>query len=161
MKIAIGADHAGFTLKEQLRQWLAARGHEVMDCGTGNGESTDYPDYAALVARRVTEGAVDRGILVCSTGVGMSIAANKVPGIRAALAVNPEEVHLTRSHNDANVLALGARYTDSATAEQMVDVFLNTEFEGGRHARRVAKIARLEEEMNHNDRTAGNGEDSR
>ncbi len=144
MKIAIGADHAGFSLKERLRERLKERGHEVTDFGTASGESADYPDYAERVAEQVANGAADRGVLVCSTGVGMSIAANKVKGIRAALAVNPEEVHLVRSHNDANILAIGAKYTSEEAADEMLGVFLETTFEGGRHARRVAKIAELE-----------------
>ncbi len=144
MKIAIGADHAGFVLKDQVRDALRRAGHEVIDVGTNSTESTDYPDYAEVVARDVVSGAADRGILVCSTGVGMSIAANKVDGIRAALGVNPEEVRLTRAHNDANIITMGARYTDAPTANEMVKVFLETPFEGGRHARRIGKIAELE-----------------
>jgi ribose 5-phosphate isomerase B len=144
MKIAIGADHAGFSLKERLRERLKQAGHQVVDVGTSGPESADYPDFAEKVALQVAGGLAERGILVCSTGVGMSIAANKVPGIRAALAVNPEEVALVRSHNDANILAVGAKFTAEQDASEMVDVFLNTPFEGGRHARRVAKIAALE-----------------
>ncbi|MEO8660477.1 MAG: ribose 5-phosphate isomerase B [Bryobacteraceae bacterium] len=144
MKIAIGADHAGFSLKERLRERLQQRGHQVVDVGTSSPESADYPDFAEKVASQVAGGLAERGILVCSTGVGMSIAANKVPGIRAALAVNPEEVALVRSHNDANILAVGAKFTAEQDANEMVDVFLKTPFEGGRHARRVAKIAALE-----------------
>jgi len=144
MKIAIGADHAVFALKEQIRQKLQQEGHQVTDAGTSSLESTDYPDYAEAVAAQVALGQAERGILVCSTGVGMSIAANKVDGIRAALAVNPEEVALVRSHNDANILAVGAKFTTAAEADHMVDVFLATPFEGGRHARRVAKITALE-----------------
>jgi RpiB/LacA/LacB family sugar-phosphate isomerase len=146
MKIAIGADHAGFALKDQVRDALRQAGHEVVDVGTNSAESTDYPDYAGAVAHDVVSGAADRGVLVCSTGVGMSIAANKVDGIRAALAVNPEEVRLTRAHNDANIITIGARYTDPQTANEMVRVFLETPFEGGRHARRIGKIAQLEKE---------------
>jgi ribose 5-phosphate isomerase B len=146
MKIAIGADHAGFALKDQVRDALRQAGHEVIDAGTDNAESTDYPDYAATVAHDVVSGAADRGILVCSTGVGMSIAANKVDGIRAAIAFHPDEVRLTRAHNDANVLTIGARYTGLDAANEMVRVFLDTPFEGGRHARRVGKIAQLEKE---------------
>lgn len=144
MKIAIGADHAGFALKESLRERLKQRGHQVVDLGTCGPESTDYPDYAEKVAEQVAHGEAERGILVCSTGVGMSIAANKVAGVRAALAVNADEVALVRSHNDANVLALGARYTDEEAADQLVGVFLETPFEGGRHARRIAKITAIE-----------------
>ncbi len=144
MKIAIGADHAGFRLKERVRKILTEKGHEVADVGTHSADSTDYPDYAALVARAVLSGEAQRGILICATGVGMSIAANKFAGIRAALAVNPEEVRLTRSHNDANILTVGATVTQEAQVETLVDVFLNTEFDGGRHTRRLAKIAALE-----------------
>lgn len=147
MKIAIGADHAGYALKEQIREQLTAAGHEVVDFGTKSAESTDYPDYAKPVAEAVSGGEAERGILVCSTGVGMSIAANKVHGVRAALAFNADEVQLTREHNDANVLALGARYTDAETAGQLIDVFLKTPFSGGeRHSRRIAKVAKLETE---------------
>lgn len=147
MKIAIGADHAGFVLKDQVRDALREAGHEVVDLGTDSAESTDYPDYADQVARDVVSGAADRGILVCSTGVGMSIAANKIHGIRAALAFNPDEVRLTRAHNDANILTIGARYTTADAAKEMVRVFLETPFEGGRHARRIGKIAQLEREI--------------
>ena len=147
MKIAIGADHAGFALKDQVRDALRQAGHEVVDLGANSAESTDYPDYAGAVAHEVVSGAADRGILVCSTGVGMSIAANKVDGIRAALAFNPDEVRLTRAHNDANILTIGARYIEPQAANEMVRVFLDTPFEGGRHARRVGKIALLEKEL--------------
>jgi ribose 5-phosphate isomerase B len=145
MKIALGADHAGFALKEHLRETLRRQGHEVADLGTDSTESTDYPDYANKVTELVAGGQADCGILVCSTGVGMSIAANKVHGIRAALAVNDEEVRLTREHNNANVLAIGAKYTPDAAAERMVDIFLTTEFQGGRHQRRLDKVRALEE----------------
>lgn len=144
MKIAMGADHAAFLLKDQLRDSLRQAGHEVTDFGTDSAASADYPDYARLVAQSVASGAVERGILVCTTGVGMSIAANKIHGIRAALGVNPEEVRLTRAHNDANVLTLGSKFTDTATARELVRLFLETPFEGGRHQRRVDKIAAME-----------------
>jgi ribose 5-phosphate isomerase B len=144
MKIAIGADHAGFALKEKLRARLTAAGHEVVDYGTSSAESCDYPDFAQAVGREVGAGRTDRGILVCSTGIGMAMAANKVDGVRAAPAQSEDEVRLTREHNDANVLTLGAKYLDEAHAGALIDVFLNTEFTGGRHARRVAKIAQLE-----------------
>jgi ribose 5-phosphate isomerase B len=144
MKIAIGSDHAGFLLKEKLRDELRAEGHEVVDAGTTSTESVDYPDFAEKVSEQVAGGLVDKGILVCFSGVGMSIAANKVNGVRAALGTSAEEVSYVRKHNDANVLAIGAHFTDEATARKMADVFLNTEFEGGRHARRVAKIEALE-----------------
>ena len=144
MKIAIAADHAGFALKEQLRQKLAEDGNEVIDFGTNTAESCDYPDFAQTVARDVAQGRSDRGILVCSTGIGMAIAANKVDGVRAAPAQSQDEVKLTREHNDANVLTLGAKYLDEAQAMDLIHTFLSTEFIGGRHARRVAKIAQLE-----------------
>jgi ribose 5-phosphate isomerase B len=147
MNIAIGADHAGFVLKQEIAETLRQAGHRVIDEGTNSTESTDYPDYAAMVGRAVADGSADRGILVCDTGVGMAIAANKINGVRAALAVNPEEVQLTRRHNDANVLALSAKYTNADTANQFVKLFLETAFEsGGRHERRVNKIMQLERE---------------
>jgi ribose 5-phosphate isomerase B len=144
MKIAIAADHAGFALKETLRQWLAAEGHQVSDYGAHSLDSCDYPDFAQPVARDVGEGRADRGILVCSTGIGMAMAANKVEGVRAAPAQSADEVRLTREHNDANVLTLGARYLDEPHAMELIELFLHTEFAGGRHARRVAKIAQLQ-----------------
>ena len=144
MKIAIGADHAGYSLKEKLRLRLAAEGHEIVDYGTSSDASCDYPDFAQAVGRDVAAGSSDRGILVCSTGIGMAIAANKVHGVRAAPAQNPDEVHFTREHNDANVLTLGAKYLDEEHALGLIHEFLDTQFAGGRHARRVAKIAQLE-----------------
>jgi ribose 5-phosphate isomerase B len=144
MKIAIGADHAGFVLKEQLRQKLLRDGHEVVDFGTDSEASCDYPDFAQAVAREVSQGRSDRGLLVCWSGVGMLIAANKVAGVRAAPAESDEEVRLTREHNDANVLTIGAHFVAPEHASRMVDVFLETEFQGGRHSRRVAKIAKIE-----------------
>ncbi|MBI5280662.1 MAG: ribose 5-phosphate isomerase B [Candidatus Solibacter usitatus] len=146
MKIALGADHAGFALKEQLRAMLTEKGHEVADFGAAGPESTDYPDYAAAVGRSVAGGECERGVLVCSTGVGMSMAANKVPGIRAALAFNADEVEYTRRHNDANVLTMGAKYLSVEEAGALIDVFLATAFEGGRHQRRVDKIMSIEKE---------------
>jgi ribose 5-phosphate isomerase B len=145
MKIAIAADHAGFSLKEAVREKLSAAGHEVVDFGTNSSDSTDYPDYALAVGEQVASGKATRGILVCSTGIGMSIAANKVPGIRAALGASEEGVQLTRSHNDANVIALGAKFLSPDEAAHLVDIFLTTEFDGGsRHARRIEKIAAME-----------------
>jgi ribose 5-phosphate isomerase B len=144
MKVSIGADHAGFLLKERLRQKLMADGHDVADRGADSELSCDYPDFAAAVGRDVSRGVSERGVLICGSGVGMSIAANKISGVRAALGTSEEQVRLTRAHNDANVLALGARTLDASDAERMVDVFLQTKFAGGRHARRVALIARLE-----------------
>ena len=144
MKIAIGADHAGFSLKEKLRQKHAREGYDVVDCGTCSAESCDYPEFAQRVGRDVAQGRSDRGILVCSTGIGMAMAANKIDGVRAAPAQNDDEVKFTREHNDANVLTLGAKYLDEKRALDLIDIFLKTEFAGGRHARRVAKIAQLE-----------------
>jgi ribose 5-phosphate isomerase B len=144
MKVVIGADHAGFALKEILRDKLREKGHEVIDVGTTNTESTDYPDYARKVAEHVASGKAERGVLVCMSGVGMSIAANKVWGVRAALGVDPEEVRLTRAHNDVNVLALGAKFISPEKAGELLDVFLNTGFEGGRHARRLSKVTEIE-----------------
>ena len=144
MKIAIGADHAGFSLKEQLRRKLAGEGHEVVDFGTGSLESCDYPDFAQAVGRDVAQGGSDRGILVCSTGIGMAMAANKVDGVRAAPAESDDEVKMTREHNDANVLTLSARRIGEDRAVELIRVFLSAEFQGGRHARRVGEIADIE-----------------
>lgn len=145
MKIAIAADHAGFALKEKIKQRLAAQGHVLVDSGTDSTESCDYPDFARPVAGQVARKQVDRGILVCSTGIGMAIAANKISGVRAAPAQSEDEVRLTREHNDANVLTLGARYLDEEQAARLVEIFLDTQFQGGRHARRLSKIEQLEQ----------------
>src|SRR5688572_9450368 len=144
MKIAIGADHAGFVLKQKLKERLASGGHQVLDVGTDSAESTDYPDYAQRVGREVGESRADRGVLVCGTGVGMAMAANKIEGVRAAPLWSEAEARLSREHNDANVATFGARLIDDTQAGELLDVFLNTEFSGGRHARRIAKIAQLE-----------------
>ena len=151
MRIAIAADHAGFVLKDALRQRLETEGHQVIDFGTNSAESCDYPDFAQAVGREVAAGHSDRGVLVCSTGIGMAIAANKIDGVRAAPAESTDEVRLSREHNDANVLTIGARYHDESSAAALIDVFLTTEFSGGRHARRVAKISQLEENKNFGD----------
>lgn len=142
--IALGADHAGYELKEALKSMLDARGVAWSDLGTASTTSVDYPDYAAAVADAVAGGSADRGILVCGSGVGMAIAANKVPGIRAAHILDTDEGRLAREHNDINVLALGARRTPPAEAELILDVFLTTPFAAGRHSPRVAKIQQLE-----------------
>ena|SRR5436190_5943499 len=144
MKVSIGADHAGFLLKERLRRKLAADGHQVTDRGADGEASCDYPEFAAAVGRDVSGGAAERGILVCGTGIGMSIAANKIDGVRAATGTTDEQIRLAREHNDANVLALGARLLDGDAAERLVDTFLSVEFLAGRHARRVALIAKME-----------------
>jgi ribose 5-phosphate isomerase B len=142
VRIALGADHRGFALKENLRRWLSERGEEVTDFGTSNAESVDYPDYAFKVAGAVSRRRAERGILICSTGIGMSIAANKARGVRAALADSVRQARLSREHNDANVLCLGADFVSSAEARRIVGVWLRTGFAGGRHSRRLAKIAR-------------------
>jgi ribose 5-phosphate isomerase B len=144
MTIAIGADHAGYTLKNELRDALRDAGHDVADFGTDSTCSTDYPDYARQVAEAVTDGKADRGVLVCYTGIGMSIAANKIHGIRAALGTDPEEVRLVRAHNNANVITFGAKFIDAPIAAALTKIFLETPFEGGRHERRVNKIAAME-----------------
>lgn len=145
-KIAIASDHAGFQGKEAIKQTLDELGIAYQDFGTQSQESVDYPDYAVQVAKAVAKGDYDQGILVCGSGIGMEIAANKVPGIRAALAWNEETARVSRSHNDANVLAVGERTTPLETIDRIVRMFLTTEFEGGRHARRLEKIANLEKE---------------
>jgi ribose 5-phosphate isomerase B len=145
-KVLIASDHAGFPGKEIIKQTLDRMGVSYEDLGTNSEESVDYPDYAARVARAVARGEAERGILVCGSGIGMVIAANKVPGIRAALAWNEETASLSRSHNDANILAVGSRTTPPNTLNRIVQTFLNTEFAGGRHARRVEKIHGLEQD---------------
>ncbi|HEV8474191.1 MAG TPA: ribose 5-phosphate isomerase B [Methylomirabilota bacterium] len=142
--IALGADHAGFVLKQTLKSWLTARGHLVFDFGTHSTESVDYPDFAAAVAAAIREGRAERGVLVCGSGIGMAIAANKVPGVRAAVAGDADTARLSREHNDTNVLALGARLTAAADAERIVEAWLGTAFAGGRHARRVDKLGNLD-----------------
>lgn len=146
MKIFAGSDHAGFNLKSQLIAHLRAQGHDVADLGTDSEQSTDYPDHAARVARAVRDQPDGMGLLVCASGVGVSIAANKVRGIRAVDAWDTEVARLARSHNDANVLCLGQRFVDGATATGIVDTFLTTTFEGGRHARRIAKLSAIEDD---------------
>lgn len=144
MKIAVGSDHAGFELKELVRPLLDGAGHEVVDVGTDSEESTDYPRHAADAARLVASGDADRAVIVCGSGVGVAIVANKVDGVRAVNAHDPEEAEMSRRHNDANVLALAGRRLEPATAEGIVERFLETEFEGGRHERRVDQIAAVE-----------------
>ena len=140
MRIAIGSDHAGYRVKEQLIKHLAARKDEVTDEGTRSEESTDYPTYAHAVASAVADGMADLGIVVCGSGNGVNITANKHAGVRSALAWEPEIAELARKHNNANVLALPARFISGEQAEAIVDAFLNTAFEGGRHQRRVSEI---------------------
>ena len=140
MRISIGSDHAGFRLKERIREQLSAIGHEVEDQGTHSEESTDYPEYAHAVARSVVERTADLGIVICGSGNGVNISANKHEGIRSALAWLPEVAQLARQHNNANVLALPARFITEKEAKAIVDAFLGAEFEGGRHQRRVDGI---------------------
>lgn len=138
--IPIGSDHAGFALKEQLKQELAALGYEPLDIGTHSADSTDYPDYAHPVAHRVETGEATRGILLCGTGLGMAYAANRHPGVRAAVAWTAEVARLARAHNDANVLVLPARFVTEVEGREILRAWLTTPFEGGRHERRVQKI---------------------
>ncbi len=144
MRIAVGSDHAGFELKELVRPLLDDAGHQVVDVGTDSEESTDYPGHAADAARLVASGDADRAVIVCGSGVGVAIVANKVDGVRAVNAHDAEEAEMSRRHNDANVLALGGRRLDHANAEIIVERFLETEFEGGRHERRVKQISAVE-----------------
>ena len=143
--IGIGSDHGGFPLKEEIKKHLDEIGVAYKDFGTNTPDSCDYPIYAEAVARAVVSGEVEKGILICGTGIGISIAANKVKGIRAALCGDCYSAEFTRRHNDANILTMGARVTGGGLACKIVDTFLTTEFEGGRHARRVALIADIEE----------------
>lgn len=140
MKIAIGADHAGFKLKEELKTFLQSRGHEVSDFGCHSEERCDYPDYAQKVAGAVAGGRTERGVLVCGSGIGMCMAANRVAGVRAAVLRLPEEARLSREHNDANIACLGGRINPPDQAKSLLEIFLATKFEGGRHVGRIAKI---------------------
>ena len=144
MKIALGCDHGGYELKEHIKGVLEKLGHTYEDFGCHSKESCDYPDFGAAAARAVAEGRCDRGLVFCTTGIGISIAANKIRGIRCAHCADSLEAEMTRRHNDANMMAIGAGFTGEKLAERMVEVFLSTEFEGGRHARRVDKIMALE-----------------
>ena len=147
MRVAIGADHAGFLLKEHLKQTLQRLGHSVEDLGTNSEASVDYPPICMAVGRAVVEGRADRGIVLGGSGQGEQIAANKVPGVRAALCNDLYTARMARAHNDANVLSIGARVVGAGLAEEIVALFLDTAFEGGRHARRVAQITELEDEF--------------
>ena len=144
MKIAIGSDHRGYQLKEMVASWLRSKGHDVDDAGTDVDESVDYPDFAALVAEKVSGSTVDRGILICGTGIGMAITANKFPGVRAAPCTDEVTVEISRRHNDLNILCLPADMISPRTVERMVELWIETAFEGGRHSRRVDKIAEIE-----------------
>ena len=145
MKIALGCDHGGYALKENIKKWLSDMGHEYEDFGCNSEESCDYPDFGAAAAKAVASGECDKGIVVCTTGIGISIAANKVKGISCAHCADCLQAELTRKHNNANMMAIGAGFTGKNMAQRMVEVFLNTEFEGGRHQRRVDKMMALED----------------
>ena len=140
MKIAMGCDHGGYALKCELAKYLEEQGHEIQDFGCYSTESCDYPEFGEAAARAVASGECERGIVICTTGIGISIAANKVRGIRCAHCADTLEAEMTRRHNDANMMALGAGFTGPVLAKRMAEVFLSTEFEGGRHARRVGKL---------------------
>lgn len=146
MRIAVGCDHRGYHLKSNLVELLTSMGHSVRDEGTHDNQSVDYPDYASAVSRKVSEGDMDRGILICGTGIGMAITANKFPGVRAAACYDELTAEMCRRHNDANVLCLSGDMMGEKSLNRLVEVWLNTEFEGGRHARRLAKINHLEDE---------------
>ncbi|MBI4633070.1 MAG: ribose 5-phosphate isomerase B [Deltaproteobacteria bacterium] len=146
-KIIIGSDHAGFDMKEDISRYLAAKGFVVADAGTCSALPVDYPDIGVVVARKVSAGEFDRGILVCGSGVGMAIVANRFPGVRAVVALDEETTRMSRMHNDSNILALAGRRTDGKTAEKIVSVWLETPFEGGRHQARIDKITELEREL--------------
>lgn len=143
MKISIASDHAGFALKKNVITWLKEKDYEILDFGAFNEESVDYPDYAVPAAEAVANKEADYGIVICGTGIGVSISANKVPGIRAANCCSVEMAKMSRLHNDANVLAFGARLIDFEVAKSIISLFLETEFEGGRHIKRVEKIHKI------------------
>ncbi len=137
MNLVIASDHAGYDLKETVKKYLSEQGHSVNDCGTNSIDSCDYPVFAKALCKEINEGNAQLGILICGTGIGMSIAANKVKGIRAALCSDYFSAKFTRAHNDANVICLGARVTGEGLALELIDIFLNTPFEGGKHLRRI------------------------
>jgi ribose 5-phosphate isomerase B len=144
MIVALGSDHAGFSQKEEIKAYLLEKGFEVIDAGPRSASRVDYPDYAEKVAHYIRDSSADFGVLLCGTGIGMAIAANKLRSIRAANVINTEFAALARKHNDANVVCLSARYVTLATNEEIVDIFLSTDFEGARHSMRLDKIAALE-----------------
>jgi len=144
MRIALGSDHGGINLKRSVIDYLVSQGHEIKDFGTDSSESCDYPDFALPVAESVAAKEFDCGILICGTGIGISIAANKVTGVRAALCHNTFSAHATREHNNANILAMGERVVGTGLALDIVKTFINTEFEGGRHQNRIDKISQIE-----------------
>lgn len=140
MKISLASDHGGLALKNRIIKYLTEKGHETVDFGTKTTDSCDYPDFARPAALAVADGSCEKGIVVCTTGIGVSMVANKVKGVRCALCTNTDMAEMTRRHNNANVLALGQKYVDEDTALKIVDAFLCTPFEGGRHTKRVDKI---------------------
>jgi len=144
MKIYVGSDHAGFQLKQELAEYLKGKGFEVEDLGAFSGERVDYPDFAKAVAEKVREDTASRGLLVCGTGIGMAIAANKVKGVRAANVHDVTEARLARAHNDATIVTVGARTMGPVTAKDVLDTFFSTDFAGGRHVHRVEKITAIE-----------------
>ena len=144
MKISLGCDHGGYALKEHIKAYLESKGHEVVDCGTYSTDSCDYPIFGEAAARKVQSGECERGIVICTTGIGISIAANKVPGIRCALCGDCFSAKATRLHNNANMVAMGARVVGEAVALQIIDTFLSTAYEGGRHQRRIDMISAIE-----------------
>ena len=144
MKISLGCDHGAFALKEHIKSYLTAQGHEVVDCGTYSTDSCDYPAFAKAAAEKVASGECERGIVMCTTGIGVSMAANKVHGVRCALCRDLLSAQLTRQHNNANMLALAGGFIGSFEAEHIVDTFLTSEFEGGRHERRVNLVMDIE-----------------
>ena len=144
MKISMASDHGGFNLKEDIKAWLTEQGYEVIDCGCYDTSSCDYPDFGEAAARAVAEGKCEKGIVICTTGIGISISANKVKGVRCALCSEPWSAEMTRRHNDSNMLAMGAGVVGPNLARQIVTAFLTHEFEGGRHQRRVDKMMAIE-----------------
>ena len=144
MIVVIGADHGGYLLKEAIVPYLKELGYDVKDIGTDSEDSVDYPDFAEKVSKLIVEGAADKGILICGTGIGMSIAANKTPGIRAALVTSEYNAEMSARHNNANVITLGGRTTTPDIAKRYIHIWLNTEYEGGRHDRRLSKIEKIE-----------------
>jgi len=145
MKVAIASDHRGYHLREKVISLLKSKGHEVIDEGPPTDESVDYPDFAAMVAGKVSDGSADRGILICGTGLGMAIAANKFPRVRAAACADEVTAELSRRHNDLNVLCLSGDLLSSRSTERLVEIWMDTQFEGGRHQRRLEKILELEQ----------------
>lgn len=145
MKIGIGSDHGGYNLKEEIKKYLNDKGCEVVDFGTNSNDSVDYPDYGQAVAEAVVNKEVEKGIICCGTGIGISIAANKVPGIRCAVVSDTFSAKMSRAHNDANMLSLGERVVGRGLALEIVEAWINSEFEGDRHAKRVDKLCKIEE----------------